>query len=90
MKELTTKSDFAMTYALKKKWYNFSKCALFGGSGRPPQTIFVFLLSGLDFLQFQHDFRPFSDKKGHFTGGGGVGRSLASPVYMLKKSCQAL
>ncbi len=31
----------------------------------------IFELPRLDFLQFQHDFRSFSDKKGHYWGGGG-------------------
>jgi hypothetical protein len=37
-------------------------------------------LPRLDFLQFQHDFRSFSDKKGLLLGGQNP------PVYMLKEA----
>ena len=43
---------------------------MFEGSGDPPAENFhIFELSRLDFLQFQHDFRSFSDKKGTLTRG---------------------
>ncbi len=35
----------------------------FGGSG---ENFCIFELPRRDFLQFQHDFRSFSDKKGHY------------------------
>ncbi len=48
--------------------------------GPPPEKFCVFDLPILDFLQFQHDFRSFSDINGlllggpkPFTGGGGGG-----------------
>ena len=48
----------------------------------------------LDFLQFQHDFGSFSDKKGLLLGGPkpfsgrantGAGEALAPPVYMSER-----
>ena len=58
----------------------------------------IFELLRLDFQQFQHDFRSFSDKKGHYyrgqnpsVGGGGGqhrgwgGGALTPPVYMLQE-----
>ena len=38
----------------------------FGGGGPPPENVCIFELPRLDFLQFQHDFRSFSDKKCHY------------------------
>ena len=48
------------------------KCSLLGGGGSgspPPEHFCIFELPRLDFLQFQHDFRSFSDKKGTLLGG---------------------
>ena len=43
------------------------KCSLLGGLGVLPKKIFcIFELLRLDLLQFQSDFRSFSDKKGHY------------------------
>ena len=56
----TTKKDFTE----KRK---SGEVFLFGGSGGPPPEHFcIFELPRLDFLQFQHDFHSFSDKKGHY------------------------
>ena len=57
-----------MTYARKKKKYNFSMCTLFWG--HPPENVYIFELPRLDFLQFQHDFHSLSD---NWEGGGGEG-----------------
>ena len=52
-----------------------------GHEGPPPENFGIFELPRLDFLQFQHDFRSFLDKKGlllrgpkPFSRGGGGGR----------------
>ena len=58
MEGLTTKRDIRE----KKK---SGEVLPFGGSG----VFCIFELPRLDFLQFQHDFRSFSDKKGHYQGG---------------------
>ncbi len=42
---------------------------MFGGP--PPENFRIFDLPRLDFLQFQHDFRSFLDKKALLLGGGG-------------------
>ncbi len=56
----TTKRDFRE----KRK---SGEVFTFGGSGGPLPKIFgIFELPRLDFLQFQHDSRSFSDKKGHY------------------------
>ncbi len=64
-----------------------------GFGGPPPENFGIFELPRLHFLQFQHDFRSFSDKKGLLLGGGqnpslgwGGGGALAPPVYMLKEA----
>ena len=40
-----------------------------GSGGLPPENFGIFELPILDFLQFQHDFSSFSDKKGLLLGG---------------------
>ena len=42
------------------------KYSLLGGLGSSPRNFCIFELPRLDLLQFQHDFRSFSDKKGHY------------------------
>ena len=42
------------------------KCSFLGVLGPPPENFCIFELPRLDFLQFQHDFPSFSDKKGHY------------------------
>ncbi len=77
MKGPTTKRDF-------REKSKSGEVFPFGGGGC------IFELPRLDFLQFQHDFRSFSDKKGQGgqTGGGQHrgGGALAAPLYMLKKA----
>ena len=46
-----------------------------GGLRVLPRKFLYFELPRLDFLQFQHDFRSFSDKTGTFTRGGGGGQN---------------
>ncbi len=51
----------------------------------PPENFRIFELPILDFLQFQHDFHSFSDKKGLLLeggGGGGGGRGLWLLLYI--------
>jgi hypothetical protein len=40
-----------------------------GSGGLPPENFGIFELPILGFLQFQHDFSSFSDKKGLLLGG---------------------
>ncbi len=44
-------------------------CGVGGAGGPPPENFGIFELPRLDFLQFQYDFRSFSDKKGLLLGG---------------------
>ena len=56
----TTKRDF------REKRKSGQVFPLGGSGGPPPENFCMFELPRLDFLQFQHDFRSFSDKKGHY------------------------
>ncbi len=56
----TTKRDF------REKSKSGEVFAFGGSGGPPPENFCIFELLRLDFLQFQHDFRSFSDKKGHY------------------------
>ncbi len=61
MEGRTTKRDF-------REKSKVDNCSLLGGlhGGPPPENFCIFELLRLDLLQFQPDFRSFSDKKGHY------------------------
>ncbi len=91
MEGLTRKRDFR-----EKRKSGEVYCL--GVWGATPENFGIFELPRLDFLQFQHDFRSFSDNKGLLLGGGGPkpfsggantgagGGALAPPVCMLKEA----
>ena len=56
----TTKRDF------REKRKSGEVFPLGGSGGPPPENFCIFELPRLDFLQFQHGFHSFSDKKGHY------------------------
>ena len=51
----------------------------------PPENFRIFELPILDFLQFQHDFHSFSDKKGLLLEGGGRGGGDFGPSCIYVK-----
>ena len=63
-------TDFLLFIGVFRDRLFVRNCApLIGGSGGPPENFGIFELPTLDFLQFQHDFSSFSNKKGLLLGG---------------------
>ena len=73
MEGLTRKRDFR-----EKRKSGEVYCL--GVWGPTPENFGIFELPRLDFLQFQHDFRSFSDNKGLLLGGGGQNPSVEGPT----------
>ncbi len=73
----------------KEKWRSVPS----GRSGPPPENFGIFELPRLDFLQFQHYFRSFLDKKELLLGAktSGVASSISEgDIFMYSCSAQLI
>ena len=73
----------------KEKWRSVPS----GRSGQPPENFGIFELPRLDFLQFQHYFRSFLDKKELLLGAktSGVASSISEgDIFMYWCSAQLI